>query len=69
MSAHTTWELERTKSDWIIKLFSDDHTLFTELERLLNDYVLREIISVKTENVRDKIALSVLKNIEKRLSE
>jgi len=69
MSAHTTWELESAKSDWVIKLFSDDLTLFTELERLLNDYILREIVSVKTEGVRDKIALSVLTNIEKRLSE
>ena len=68
MSAMTPWELAMNETHWVIEL--DDHNKETrqELNRLLNDYSLREKIMSRTEEVRNNIIEHVLSDIQARLN-
>lgn len=68
MTPVTRWQLDEDESSWLVHLESaDDETLF-ELNRLLNDYALREKVMLRTQKIREAIATKVLEGIEKRLS-
>lgn len=69
LSSVTTWQLESNESHWLIKLSASDIGIAQELDRLLNDYTLRERIMTQTDCIRDAIAVSVLKGIQARLAE
>lgn len=69
ISAFATWDLTKDDSNWIVQINSDDESIYIEFGRLLNDYLLRELISVKTDKLRERIAISVLTSIENRLNE
>ncbi len=68
LSATTRWQMDETDTQWIIRLESPSADNSFELERLLNDYVLREKIMQRTAGIRDAIAVSVLEGIQERLS-
>jgi His-Xaa-Ser system protein HxsD len=69
LSSVTTWKMKSTETLWLIELGESDKAITQELDRLLNDYTLRESIMLKTGNVRDAIAVSVLEGIQARLTE
>ncbi|MGY8872398.1 MAG: His-Xaa-Ser system protein HxsD [Pseudomonadales bacterium] len=69
LSSVTTWNMKSTETLWLIELGESDKAITQELDRLLNDYTLRESIMLKTGNVRDAIAVSVLEGIQARLTE
>lgn len=69
LSSVTTWNMKSTETLWLIELGESDKTITQELDRLLNDYTLRESIMLKTGSVRDAIAVSVLEGIQARLTE
>jgi His-Xaa-Ser system protein HxsD len=65
----TTWDLTKDDRNWIVQFSSEDESIYVEFGRLLNDYSLREQISLKTDKLRERIAISVLTSIENRLKE
>lgn len=67
MSAITQWNLESSEKYWVILIKNSDTEIRQELDRLLNDYTLREQLMLKTENVRNSIIESVLSSVEARL--
>jgi His-Xaa-Ser system protein HxsD len=68
LSAVTRWQLDETDNQWIIRLEEPSTDAVFELERLLNDYILREKVMHRTAGLRDAIAVSVLEGIQGRLS-
>lgn len=69
MTSRTQWKLEQDDTFWNLHLECSEDEIIFELERLLNDYKLREMISLQTENIRNRIAIRVLESIESRLSQ
>jgi len=67
MSAITSWNLDSSEDSWIILLENADRETRQELDRLLNDYTLRERLMLKTEGVRNSIVENVLASVEARL--
>jgi len=66
-SNHSKWSLEESKESWSVSIQEDEESALQELDRLINDYLLREKIMKKTEAVREKIALKVLQSIEEKI--
>jgi His-Xaa-Ser system protein HxsD len=66
-SNHSKWSLEESKESWSVSIQEDEEDALQELDRLINDYLLREKIMKKTEAVREKIALKVLESIEEKI--
>ena len=67
-SNHSKWSLEESEETWSISIQEDEENAIQELDRLINDYLLREKIMEKTEGVREKIALKVLQSIEEKIN-
>ena len=67
-SNYCKWSLDESEETWSISLQDEEEDTFQELDRLLNDYLLREKILRKTEGVREKIALKVLQSIEEKIN-
>ena len=67
-SNYCKWSLDEREETWSISLQDEEEDKFQELDRLLNDYLLREKILRKTEGVREKIALKVLQSIEEKIN-
>ncbi len=67
-SNHSKWSLEESEETWSISIQEDEENALQELDRLINDYLLREKIMKKTEGVREKIALKVLQSIEEKIN-
>ncbi|MBF4317732.1 His-Xaa-Ser system protein HxsD [Vibrio anguillarum] len=68
MSPLTTWKLTGKDAQWTVDFSSQDESVILEFERLLNDYVLREKLSSKTDGYLKGISLAVLNAVEKKLS-
>ncbi|WP_374962224.1 His-Xaa-Ser system protein HxsD [Spongiibacter tropicus] len=68
LTAYTEWTLDEEEDNWIVQLSSNDPSLQAKFDALLNDYLLREKLSLKTEPYRDAITSAVLKGITERLS-
>ena len=69
LSARCKWSLSESESEWLVSLEGADADTLYEIERLTNDYRLREIVMHKTGAVRDSIAQGVLLSIQQRVSE
>ena len=67
-SNHSKWSLEESVESWSVSIQEDEESAIQELDRLINDYLLREKIMKKTEGVREKIALKVLQSIEEKIN-
>ncbi len=67
-SNHSKWSLEESEEFWSVSIQEDEESAIQELDRLINDYLLREKIMKKTEGVREKIALKVLQSIEEKIN-
>ena len=67
-SNHSKWSLEESEESWSVSIQEDEERVIQELDRLINDYLLREKIMKKTEGVREKIALKVLQSIEEKIN-
>ena len=65
---HSKWTLEESEESWSVSIQEDEENTIQELDRLINDYLLREKIMKKTEGVREKIALKVLQSIEEKIN-
>lgn len=68
LSPTSSWILEEEKEAWLVQLEFNSFEVSAELNRLLNDYVLREQIMAKTQHIRESIAGEVLKAVNARLS-
>ncbi|WP_216613814.1 His-Xaa-Ser system protein HxsD [Vibrio mediterranei] len=68
MSPITTWKLDSEAGQWSVHFTSDDESVIFEFERLLNDYLLREKLTYKTEHYLDGISRAVLRAVEDKLS-
>ena len=66
-SNYSKWSLEESEEFWSVSIQEDEESAIQELDRLINDYLLREKIMEKTEGVREKIALKVLQSIEEKI--
>ena len=66
-SNHSKWSLEESKESWSVSIQEDAENVLQELDRFINDYLLREKIMKKTEGIREKIALKVLQSIEEKI--
>lgn len=69
MTPLTQWRLKDNISYWVNDFETDSPKCKYELERLLNDYILREELQHKTGNLRDTIVHRMLQSIDERLSE
>ena len=67
-SNYSKWSLEESEEFWSVSIQEDEESAIQELDRLINDYLLREKIMEKTEGVREKIALKVLQSIEEKIN-
>ena len=67
-SNYSKWSLEEGEEFWSVSIQEDEENAIQELDRLINDYLLREKIMEKTEGVREKIALKVLQSIEEKIN-
>lgn len=67
MSHRASWQLSESEQEWIIKFSVKGETDICEFERLLNDYLLRERLSHQTIRLRERITLSVLESVERKL--
>ena len=69
-SNYCKWSLEESEETWSTSLQDEEEEedTFQELDRLINDYLLREKIMKETEGVREKIALKVLQSIEEKIN-
>ena len=67
-SNYSKWTLEESEESWSVSIQEDEENVIQELDRLINDYLLREKIMKKTEGVREKIALKVLQSIEEKIN-
>ncbi|TBW49536.1 His-Xaa-Ser system protein HxsD [Marinobacter halodurans] len=65
----TRWRLDETENQWAVALDDDSYSAQAELDRLLNDFLLRERIGRRTETTRSAIADAVIRSIQQRLSE
>ena len=68
LSNYGKWSLEESEEFWSVSIQEDEESAIQELDRLINDYLLREKIMKKTEGVREKIALKVLQSIEEKIN-
>ena len=68
LSNYSKWSLEESEEFWSVSIQEDEENALQELDRLINDYLLREKIMKKTEGVREKIALKVLQSIEEKIN-
>lgn len=69
MSAVTRWKLDEDDEHWLVSFELWNDKVEFELERLLNDYKLREKLQVHTGQVRTSIIGNVLRSIDTRLSQ
>ncbi|PWK09425.1 His-Xaa-Ser system protein HxsD [Pantoea ananatis] len=69
MSAVTHWKLDEKDQNWIVSFEDWNDEVEFELERLLNDYKLREKLQAHTGQVRTSIIDNVLRSIDSRLAE
>lgn len=63
------WTLDEDGDSWLVQVQHGSFDVDAELNRLLNDYVLREQLMAETRLVRDAIAKAVLKSINARVSD
>lgn len=69
LTPSTPWTLDEEGAHWVIRLKVDSFDAVAELDRLLNDFLLREKIGHQTDGVRGAIADAVLRSIKQRLAE
>lgn len=69
LSSYTKWELSETGSCWVVLIPTTDNAVKSrqELHRLINDQILREKITLQTQNIRKSIITKVLHDIEESL--
>ena len=67
MSIYSNWLLEETDEQWKITFKNNDESVLFEFNKLLNDYILREIIELKTGKVRESVINKVLASMNERL--
>lgn len=67
LSRDCEWLLDDADEDWKIEIITDENDdekqIKAELDRLINDYVLREKIDKKTKSMRFKIVHAALSRI------
>ncbi|MDK1703109.1 His-Xaa-Ser system protein HxsD [Serratia rubidaea] len=68
LTQKTAWKLEDEGASWIIFLENGAPDCEFELERLINDYQLREKLQQQTGVLRDSIIRKVLESIDERLT-
>lgn len=68
LSSVSEWSLEESDEEWIVVLMDDGHSAECQLSRLINDYILRERIMLKTEGARVAIAKAVIDGIQDQFS-
>ena len=68
MTPVSRWTLDETESEWIIALEDESFAVRSELDRLLNDYLLREKLMSKTHATREAISQAVLEGINKKVT-
>lgn len=68
LSGTSEWSLEESDKEWIVVLEDDRHSTEFQLSRLINDYILRERMMLKTEGARSAIAEAVIDGIKDQLS-
>ncbi|EOY6715959.1 TPA: His-Xaa-Ser system protein HxsD [Proteus mirabilis] len=67
MSIYSNWLLEETDEQWKITFKNNDESVLFEFNKLLNDYILREIIELKTGKFRESVINKVLASMNERL--
>ncbi|TFU09386.1 His-Xaa-Ser system protein HxsD [Proteus mirabilis] len=67
MSIYSNWLLEETDEQWKITFKNNDESVLFEINKLLNDYILREIIELKTGKFRESVINKVLASMNERL--
>lgn len=67
MSHRASWQLSESEQEWIVQFSAESDIEIYEFERLLNDYLLRERLSHQTIMLRERITLSVLESVERKL--
>lgn len=67
ISEECEWTLSDCSESWVITLDYEHASPEKSFHRLLNDYLLRERLSLSTERLRNDIALAVLDQLKKRL--
>lgn len=69
MSSYTRWTLEEIDNQWKITFEDNNESNLFEFNKLINDYILREKIELKTKKVKESIINKVLVSINERLNE
>ncbi|WP_209307331.1 His-Xaa-Ser system protein HxsD, partial [Proteus mirabilis] len=64
---YSNWLLEETDEQWKITFKNNDESVLFEFNKLLNDYILREIIELKTGKFRESVINKVLASMNERL--
>lgn len=67
MPIYSNWLLEETDEQWKITFKNNDESVLFEFNKLLNDYILREIIELKTGKFRESVINKVLASMNERL--
>ncbi|TFT67401.1 His-Xaa-Ser system protein HxsD, partial [Proteus mirabilis] len=67
MSIYSNWLIEETDEQWKITFKNNDESVLFEFNKLLNDYILREIIELKTGKFRESVINKVLASMNERL--
>lgn len=61
MSQYCEWELNELTDRWEVNIPDDNKK---ELDKLINDFKLREMIDFKTRDVRERIIYNALRRVE-----
>lgn len=69
MTSYTRWTLEEIDNQWKITFENNNESNLFEFNKLINDYILREKIELKTGKVKESIISKVLVSINERLKE
>ncbi len=69
LSSDAEWILEGNSENWVIVITNNKNNIDIEskFHRLVNDQILREIISIKSKGSRENIISKVLQDIEDSL--
>lgn len=66
MTEEFAWKLDQDRECWIVTVSSSEQNMEIcrqTLDRLLNDFLLREKLDAKTKGLREKIVLSALRRL------